>query len=110
MKLENDFKLNTRNLYLYCYSCFDCQRSDQGLELHHITGRDSNSPFNAIPICMKCHKVVGHSQEEERKFFKLNLDFLVRERYRPTKKDWQFLRDHPHLVDRPPKNAIPSEG
>lgn len=85
-------------LFLYCYSCFNCQRSDRGLEIHHITGRDSDSPFNAIPICLECHRVVGHTHKEEKHFFDLTIDFLARERYHPTDDDWQFVLSHPWLA------------
>lgn len=98
MKLENSFGLQTRGLFLYCYSCFQCGRSGAGLEAHHITGRDSNSAFNCCPLCKICHNKIGHTQEEEKFLTGKVIDFLSNERYQPNEKDWQHLRDHPWLV------------
>ena len=94
MQLKNPFTNETRNLYLYCYSCFNCGRSDLGLELHHVIGRSSSSPFNAFPICLACHGRACHSQEEEQKYFAINLRFLHSIGYKPTEEDLQFLREN----------------
>jgi 5-methylcytosine-specific restriction endonuclease McrA len=99
MKLKNAFSQEVRLLYLYVYACMKCQRSDQGLEIHHITGRDSASAFNSIAICKECHAKVGHTQKEERDFFILTIDFLAKEGYKPTTEDWQFIQDHPWIIE-----------
>ena len=99
-QLDNPFSQKTRLLYLYVFSCFGCGRSDRGLELHHITGRDSSSAFNACPLCKDCHVKVIHIQTEERRYFNINQHFLSSERYQPIEEDWQFLRDHEYLVVR----------
>lgn len=98
MQLDNPFKLEVRLLFLYCYSCFICHRSDLGLELHHIVGRTSNSAFNAIPICPRCHSTMGHSQKEEKELFNYTMKFLLDELYKPKEEDWQFLIDNEHLI------------
>lgn len=72
----------------------DCGRSDRGLQLHHIVGRDSNSAFNAIVLCNVCHEKCNHSQEEERKYFKTTFNFLLITNYEPTENDLKFLRDY----------------
>jgi hypothetical protein len=68
------------------------------LELHHILGRISDSAFNACPLCPICHLAEIHTDEDKRRLFNLNQNFLIAESYRPTGKDWQFLRDNPLLV------------
>lgn len=98
MFLPNPFPNEVRYLYLYEHGCHHCGRSNKGLELNHITGRDSSSAFNASLLCVPCHGHVGHSQEEEIRLFKMNLTFLLREKYKPTEKDYDFLREHPHLL------------
>ncbi len=98
MKLNNPFPDETRNIFLYVYSCFKCGRSDRGLELHHITGRDSDSAFNACPLCKDCHAHIGHSQEEEKELYLIVVQFLIQERFMPTEKDYQFLREHSYLI------------
>lgn len=97
MELRNPFPSVVRLLYLYAYACIECGRN-YPLELNHITGRDSDSAFNASLLCRECHSHVGHTQEEEIRLFKKNLAFLIREKYKPIEKDWQFLRDHTHLL------------
>lgn len=98
MKLDNPFPPEVRNLFLYVYSCFSCGRSDKGLELHHITGRDSSSAFNACPICTVCHAKIGHTQIEERRLFDFVQSFLLGEGYQPVQNDFDFCRSHPWLV------------
>ncbi len=98
MKLDNPFSDNTRNIFLYVYACFQCGRSDQGLELHHITGRDNNSAFNACPLCKVCHSKIGHTNSEERALFKIVINFLVKENYKPVESDYDFIRQHSYLI------------
>ena len=76
MKLRNPFSQETRLLFLYIYACFDCGRSDRGLELHHITGRNSSAKENAIVLCIECHSRVGHTKKEEKRYKELTEIFL----------------------------------
>ena len=94
MKLQNPFSQDTRNIFLYIFYCFDCGRSDRGLEVHHIIGRSSNSPLNAIPLCLDCHRVCGHSFEEESTYLKTTLRFLLQEEYVLIKYDIDFYQEH----------------
>ena len=94
MKLENPFTENTRNLFLYEYSCFNCGRSDRGLELHHILGRQSANPLNAIPLCLVCHSKAGHSFEEESKYLQLTLKFLVKNEFEFKPEHIEFYIEH----------------
>lgn len=98
MELQNPFPQKVRLLYLYVYACFNCGRSDLGLELHHILGRVSASAFNACPLCPKCHSEEIHGQDAQRRLFEINLAFLIKELYRPEEHDYDFLRDYPFLV------------
>ena len=94
MKLNNPFSQDTKLLYLYCYACFDCGRSDRGLEIHHIVGRSSKSPLNAFPICKHCHNKCNHNDKEEGKYLKIALKFLLRESYKLTEEDIEFYNKH----------------
>lgn len=76
MKLRNPFPEEVRNLFLYCYNCFNCGRGDKGLELHHITGRNSNAKENAIPLCPECHSHALHTISEETRYKELNKQWL----------------------------------
>lgn len=98
MKLANPFPQSVRLLFLYVHACFICQRSDRGLELHHIVGRSSSSAFNAIPICPVCHSKMGHSQEEESQLFGLLLPFLFNVKFQPLSSDYEFLIKNNHLI------------
>lgn len=100
MKLRNDFDYDTR-LNLYCFKCWICKTNGTkagGIELHHIVGRDSNSIFNAAPLCHKCHATMGHSVGEERYLFYKTLEYLAERGYVPKEKDWQFIMDHQYLL------------
>lgn len=90
MKLENPFSQETRNIFLYVFACMDCGRSDRGLELHHINGRTSSSPLNAIVLCLVCHGKCGHSFEEESKYLQITIRFLLKEHYSINENDVEF--------------------
>ena len=101
MKLRNPFSQKTRNLYLYRHDCDICGmngQDDGGLELNHITGRYSSSPTNASVLCSNCHRQIGHTQIEERYLFQKNLKFLLREGYKLTEEDLEFMKKRPHLI------------
>ncbi len=100
MKLQNSFSEDTRNLFLYEYSCWLTGRSDKGLELHHIRGRISNSPLNAYLISSEAHAHIGHTQEEESKFLKQTLRWLLKQQYELTKKDIEFYNQNILLYNR----------
>ena len=101
MKLKNHFTENTRNIWMGHWSCLQCQMNGNnrgGLELHHITGRDSNATVNGAVVCGECHKHFGHSKEEEKELFQKNLEVLRRKQYKLTDNDLQFMKEHPHLI------------
>jgi len=94
MKLNNPFSQTTHNLYLYVFACQDCGRSDNGLSLHHITGRGSNSKLNAIVLCNLCHGKCGHSFEEESRYSKITVQFHLREGTILTGKDIEYYKNN----------------
>lgn len=96
MKLRNPFPQDVRLEYLYRYDCDLCG-SNQMLELHHITGRDSNSILNASLLCHKCHETMNHSREEEKRLYEANRCHIERIGRQLTEYDMQFLADNPHL-------------
>lgn len=98
MNLNFPFSSETRNLFLYVFSCFKCGRSDRGLELHHIVGRKSDSMLNACPLCKDCHAHIGHTNEEEQELFFATFHFLSLEDVPLHQKDVQFMRDFSYLV------------
>lgn len=101
MKLRNPFSEETRLLYLYRYDCDICG-GNHGLELHHITGRNSNSPLNASVVCRQCHEHLNHNQEEEKILFTVNLMNLFKSYYQITKDDMEFMLKHKHLTSNNP--------
>jgi len=72
----------------------DCGRSDRGRELHHITGRGSNSKLNAIVLCLDCHSVCCHSFEEESRYSKIAVSFHLREKNTLLKKDIDYYEEN----------------
>lgn len=94
MQLANPFSNETRHLYLYTHACLMCDSNGNnrgGLELNHIFGRVSDSPFNASLLCHECHSHVGHSQEEHAQLFFLNAKYLYEIGYEPTDDDYIFI-------------------
>lgn len=91
MKLANPFPPEVRLLFLYVYSCWECGRSDLGLELHHIWGRISGSALNAAPICPACHNRIKHDIPTHRRLFKKTIDFLALTDYKTVPADADFL-------------------
>jgi len=101
MKLSNPFSVDTRLLFddiFWCYLCGENGSDCGGLELNHITGRDSASPFNASVLCKCCHEHVGHTQEEEQKLFHITQRVLYTKQYRPTEEDMIFIQSHPRII------------
>lgn len=97
MQLANPFSNETRILYLYEYKCILCSSngtSRGGLELNHIFGRVSASPYNASLLCHECHSHVGHNREEHKELFELNAKFLAEIGYQWNYYDKQFIDDY----------------
>ncbi len=101
MQLANPFKTATRELFRDCWECWECHENGQrtgGLELHHITGRDSNSPLNGAILCKGCHAHAKHTREEEAKYTETTMWYLHRKGYRLTDYDINHLTSHPWLL------------
>ena len=80
MKLQFDFPIEVRNLFIDCFSCWECgQNGSQtgGLQLHHIWGRVSCSALNGAILCARCHEKVTHSVQEHRRYFLQTYAFLL---------------------------------
>lgn len=98
--MKNPFSEKTRWLFVQdgYVKCFECGRNQA--ELHHILGRISNSPLNAIPLCRKCHNAGNiHSPEKEREYLNKTFRYLVEINYIMTKKDGEFGKTYLHLYD-----------
>lgn len=100
MKLKNNFSEDTRNLFLYHQYCQNCMSNNMP-SIHHIAGRLSDSPLNAVVLCHDCHAKCGHSEEEETKYFKIAHTFHTRNDYQVTEEDKTFINNYPRL-----KNAL----
>ena len=98
MKLQYDFSPETRALFYGVYACADCSQN-VNLQLHHIFGRISDSPLNAIILCESCHKLVTGTRGEKVRYFLHTLDYLRRNalqgltgHYKLTENDENFIR------------------
>lgn len=108
MKLENPFSNETRLLFADAWMCWECGSNGNkrgGLELHHITGRDSSSPFNAAVLCKVCHEKVGHTDEEEKYYFAKTIAYLLEDKenkFKVGQREEDFLARHAYLVHNNP--------
>lgn len=106
MKLDNPFSTETRWLFHDYQECWVCGKNgNAGLELHHITGRGSSSPFNAAVLCKECHAPGMHTLEEEKQLFTKTYILLIETGYRPTDDDWAFISKFMERYP-PPPDAI----
>lgn len=96
--LKHPFSEQTRSLYMYHWWCMDCG-SNVEPSLHHIAGRISDSPLNGIILCGPCHAKVGHTKEEEQKYFGITLRFHVADGYTITERDLEFINSYPRLKE-----------
>jgi len=97
MNLRNPFSREVKNLFSDAWECWECGENGMrkgGLDGHHITGRGSNSPYNFAPLCRMCHNLVGHTDEEEYRYFKKTAKYLRRVDYIKTKKDDDFIEKY----------------
>ncbi len=98
--MRNEFSQETRFLFVDNYECWNCGRN-QIDALHHILGRESNSPFNAAPIeNFSCHIGQSFSQEKTIKFLVKTYRYLIRHGYKPNQKDKEFLNKHKDLYNK----------
>ena len=45
--------------YIYNFRCHACHTVDFHCEIHHIDkNRNNDDPFNLVPLCSDCHKLV----------------------------------------------------
>ncbi len=81
-----------------CWECGENGQRTGGLELHHITGRDSNAAINGAILCKGCHAHANHNQKEEAKYTLQTLQYLYNICYTITADDLTHLQQHPWLV------------
>jgi hypothetical protein len=96
MKLKNDFLLEDRDVYCFEHSCIVCG-SNQGVELHHVMGRVSNSIFNSAMICRKCHE--NYTSLDKSFLLKTTIRFLLKEGYQVKPRDVAFYHDNIKLYE-----------
>ena len=99
--MKNPFSPKTRELFFYNYSCFWCNQNKWDA-LHHILGRESNSPYNACPIHnFGCH--LGNAKldtfEQRCNLLKKTKAYLDSEGYIPTQQDKEFLKRNKKYYD-----------
>jgi len=100
MKLRNDFSDETRALFCFETTCWNCGRPNP--ELHHILGRVSNSPLNAYPLCQEhCHSkhIEMKSSDNISKFLSETISFLVKNNYRFNEGDIKFYQKYKHCYE-----------
>ena len=92
-RLKNSFSDKTRSLFEN-YGCWECGRSDKGVEPHHILKRISGSAFNLAPLCRKCHELGNvHSIEKRKKYLNKTLNYLKSIDYKINSEDEKFLNN-----------------
>lgn len=101
MKLKNDFTQETRELFIFNYTCFWCTQNHANC-LHHIFNRVSSSPLNACPINnFECH--IGNGKlatfEVKKMLLKKTLSYLLKMGYILTEDDKQFKKKYKKYYD-----------
>lgn len=106
MKLRNNFTEKSRLLFLdleyTCSMCLGNGIDSGGMSLHHILGREYKSPYNASPLCGKCHKIADNKSvnglsELEIKLLNYTKRYLDKIGYRPDKEDMSFLEEYKNI-------------
>ena len=91
--MRNNFSEKTRELFIFCYTCWECGKS-RPLTLHHIFKRISRSPLNAAPLCQHCHEKGDiHSDKKRVKYLLKTIGFLWKQGYKLSKNDREFLNE-----------------
>lgn len=97
----NNFTEESRELFFWNHVCWYCNRQHANC-LHHILGRVSNSPLNAIPLNnFECH--IGNGKlslfDNQKKMLKKTLEFLLENDYKLTLKDKEFQKKYKKYYD-----------
>lgn len=93
--MSYEFSQETRQMILEEPYCAKCGRNANAiLSIHHINGRTSNSVFNGICLCFKCHDTVKMSKHEQIKFIKSTWESIQRNHpdYKLTENDLDFFK------------------
>jgi len=94
MKLRNDFNEIDRTVWNFDWYCHKCG-SNQGVSLHHILGRRSNSILNSFPLCDKCHR--NYTLLDKSELVKYTIRFVLAEGYELKKRDLLFYKNNKNL-------------
>lgn len=109
--MKNNFTEETRSLFFFETSCWNknCEvrniktnierlGSNRDLELHHILGRVSNSPLNAMVVCRKCHDIFHNkchpTDKEKSEQLIYTLKWLLKNNYDLKEEDIQFYHKY----------------
>lgn len=93
--MSYEFSEKIRQMILEEPYCGKCGRNSNAiLEIHHCNGRTSNSVFNAVLLCKKCHDKVTMSKCEQTKFIKSTWESVQRNNpeYQITENDMEFFQ------------------
>jgi len=96
MILKNSFSPETREIWIWWYSCFYCGKNQWDC-LHHILGRASSSILNSAPLHNDvCHLNNGKlaTFDIRKKLLKKTLEFLKKNKYVLTDDDIQFMQQY----------------
>src|SRR3990172_7761007 len=100
--MQLDFTQQTRELFQWNYECFVCGRNGQDV-LHHILGRESNSPLNSCPVHnFSCHLENSgqlNTDKMKGKLLRKTRQFLVDNNYKLTKDDLNFIEKNNYLYN-----------
>jgi hypothetical protein len=105
--MKNNFTNETRGEFIFETTCWRCNRPNP--ELHHILGRESNSPLNAYPLCRVCHDkhIEMMGDQNIRNFLKETLLFLIKGGYKFTQEDYKFMEDNRRYYEKIIKELKP---
>lgn len=101
-RMQNEFTNETRELFRWNYECFICGKNNQDA-LHHILGRENNSPLNVCPIHnFSCHLENSGQLNTDKikgKLLRKVRQFLVDNNYQLTEDDLRFIEKYDRLYN-----------
>ena len=98
MDLRNNFTDEQKSLWAFDYFCHapgehnGICASNQGVSIHHVWGRSSNSTLNSIPLCDECHR--NYTFLDKSDLLKTTIKHLVKIGYEFTKNDAMFYQKY----------------
>jgi len=98
MKLRNDFSDEQKALWVFDYWCHAPGKKDgycksnEGVSIHHIFHRDSNSTLNGIPLCFNHHTNYTFLNKSE--LLKIVIKHLLKINYQFNEEDIKFYKKY----------------